>query len=278
MDILRLSAFPRDGEGGNPAGVVIGAAHPSVDEMQRIATEIGYSETAFIARTGAREAHVRYFSPQKEVPFCGHATIASAVALAEADGAGPFLFKTASGDVAIETAEADGAVTATLTSVDPRVEPAGDELVAAALGLLGWKADDLDPQLTPALAFAGAWHLIIAVSELATLSTLDYDFDGLRNLMEAHDLTTFQLVWHELPRTFRSRNPFPVGGVREDPATGAAAAAFGAYLRDRGAIVPPATFTIEQGVEMGSPSRLVVELVAGQPGVRVTGTAAAITT
>lgn len=53
------------------------------------------------------------------------------------------------------------------------------------------------------------------------------------------DLTTLDLVWRQDPVTFHSRNPFPVGGVVEDPATGAAAAAFGAYLREINAIEPP---------------------------------------
>lgn len=69
---------------------------------------------------------------------------------------------------------------------------------------------------------------------------------------------------------------FPVGNVVEDPATGAAAAAFGAYLRWLGALVPPARFTIRQGVEMGRPSLLEVELPDADGGIRVTGTAVSL--
>ena len=72
------------------------------------------------------------------------------------------------------------------------------------------------------------------------------------------------------------RDPFPVGGVVEDPATGAAAAAFGAYLRDRGVITAPATFVIDQGLAMGRPSRLTVSIDVDDPGVRVSGAAVAI--
>ena len=74
--------------------------------------------------------------------------------------------------------------------------------------------------------------------------------------MLAHDLTTVDLVYREDETTFHARNPFPVGGVVEDPATGAAAAAFGAYLRELGLITPPATITVHQGVDMGRPSLL----------------------
>jgi len=91
-----------------------------------------------------------------------------------------------------------------------------------------------------------------------------------------HDLTTLQLIWREAPDRFRARDPFPVGGVVEDPATGAAAAALGAYLRARGDVVSPGSFEIAQGVEMGRPSRLTVTIVDGEDGVRVSGNAVAI--
>src|SRR5213595_3212419 len=85
-ELLRLAAFTTEPSGGNPAGVWIGTAFPADDEMQRIAADVGYSETAFLVPTPSAAAghfRVRYFSPLAEVPFCGHATIASGVALAE---------------------------------------------------------------------------------------------------------------------------------------------------------------------------------------------------
>ncbi|UUY03836.1 PhzF family phenazine biosynthesis protein [Svornostia abyssi] len=277
MPVQRLSAFTDGGRGGNPAGVLLADAHPEPADMQRIAAEVGYSETAFVAPTGDRAAAVRYFSPEAEVPFCGHATIAAAVALAERDGIGPFTFATAAGEVGIETTQAaDGTIMATLTSVATETKPLPSGFLRDVLALLHWREDDLDPALPPAFAYAGAWHLILAVRDAATLADLEYDFDATRALMHAHDLTTLQLVHRREPAIFRSRNPFPPGGVVEDPATGAAAAALGGYLRERGELTPPAQFVIEQGVEMGRPSRLLVELAPDQPGVRVTGTASAI--
>ena len=86
-EILRLAAFTDDPRGGNPAGVVIGRELPAAAEMQRIAAEVGYSETAFLAGDGGSRWTARYWSPAAEVPFCGHATIASAVALHERFGA-----------------------------------------------------------------------------------------------------------------------------------------------------------------------------------------------
>jgi PhzF family phenazine biosynthesis protein len=85
--------------------------------------------------------------------------------------------------------------------------------------------------------------------------------------------TTAQLVWRENPSLFHARAPFPVGGVVEDPATGAGAAALGAYLRDLGLVRPPARVTIHQGDDMGRPSLLLVDIDPGEGGIRVSGNA-----
>lgn len=89
MEVVRIAAFADGQEGGNPAGVVICDELPSADAMQAIATEVGYSETAFAAPSGAGW-RVRYFAPVVEVDFCGHATIALGATLAERYGNGVF--------------------------------------------------------------------------------------------------------------------------------------------------------------------------------------------
>jgi PhzF family phenazine biosynthesis protein len=287
--LLRLAAFTTDPAGGNPAGVWIGPALPPAAEMQRIAAEVGYSETAFLAADGSgRPGHfrVRYFSPLAEVPFCGHATIAGGVALGErglaaapnlAGGPAQIVLTTNGGPVGVTVARTDdGVAEATLTSGATWVRGPEPQLLAGALALLGWRPDELDPDLPPAVAFAGVRHLILVARDLSRLTHLAYPFEALRTLMLEADLTTLQLVWRAGPDRFRARDPFPVGGVVEDPATGAAAAAFGAYLRARGEIVAPASFEILQGVEMGRPGRLIVSIVPGEDGVRVSGSAVAI--
>ena len=105
-EVLRYTAFSSDPMGGNPAGIVLDAAGLSEAEMLSIAAEVGYSETAFLtpppADLGApsgRGYTVRYFSPLAEVAFCGHATVATAVALAERIGPGELAFSTPAGVV-----------------------------------------------------------------------------------------------------------------------------------------------------------------------------------
>ncbi|NEC10621.1 PhzF family phenazine biosynthesis isomerase [Streptomyces sp. SID7909] len=277
-EILRYTAFSADPEGGNPAGVVLDASGLDEAAMLAVAADLGYSETAFLtgrteaAEPGARGYAVRYFSPKAEVPFCGHATVAAALALAERDGPGEVEFATPAGTVPVTVVREGDELRATLTSVEPRVEDVAPGDLAEALAALDWPAADLDPALPPRIAYAGARHLVLAAGTRERLAALDYDFARLEALMHRLDLTTLQLVWRASDAVFHVRDPFPVGGVVEDPATGAAAAAFGAYLRELALVPEAAVLTLHQGEDMGRPGTLTVTLGAGDARVRVSGT------
>lgn len=274
-NLQRYAAFTSDPSGGNPAGVWVGDRLPEPPAMQRIAAEVGYSETAFVAPAAGWERTVRYFSPAMEVPFCGHATIATGVALAASEGEGVFTLDTRAGRIPVTVREQQGRIEASLVSVDPRHEPASDHLVAEVTAALDWRTSELDNAIPPARAFAGAWHLVLAARTRDRLDSLAYDFDGLKAIMEREGLVTLQLVWRQDDAVFHSRNPFPVGGVVEDPATGAAAAALGGYLRDARLIKAPAALSIRQGEAMGRPSLLNVE-IPERGGIVVRGTAVPI--
>lgn len=274
-EVLRYAAFTRDGEGGNPAGIVLNADWLTERQMQAIAAAIKYSETAFVSADGV-EPHrlrVRYFSPRSEVAFCGHATVATAVALAERDGPGTVQLSTMAGPVTVTTSAGAHGLTATLTSPPASSAAADVEATARALQAMGWRQDDLDPTYPVHVAFAGNYHLVIGVRDEATLASMHYDFDQLDALMAEQGWTSVNAFWAQSPARFEARNAFPPGGVVEDPATGAAAAAFGGYLRSIGQLAPPAQFTVLQGHHMGSPSELTVRIDHGSDSVQVSGAA-----
>lgn len=277
-EVLRYAAFTSEqGRGGNPAGVVLNAA--GLDEAARlaVAAEVGYSETAFVEETGVPGHYrIRYFSPLAEVAFCGHATIATAVAIAERRGVGTLEFETAAGPVPMRTEASASGFTATLTSVPSRTRQVGTDELHAALAALRWTAEDLDPRYPAHVAFAGNEHLVLAVRDRDRLAVLDYDYPALDTLMARTGWTTVHLVWAESPTSFHARDPFPPGGVVEDPATGAAAAAFGGYLRALGLVELPSRVEIRQGEDMGRPSILLVDVPADDDRIAVTGTAAPI--
>lgn len=282
-ELVRIAAFADGEQGGNPAGVWLGAGLPRESEMQRIAAEVGFSETAFAAplsppsasspaQVGPREWQVRYFSPEAEVPFCGHATIALGVALARRFGAGEYELSLNQTQVRVSGWQDEaGEWQAALQSPPTRSKPAPADLMREALALFGYDAASLDPRIPPALIHGGADHLVLALNDRAALSAMRYSLAQGRLLMRREGLVTILLVHVQGDRLFHTRNAFAYGGVYEDPATGAATAAFAGYLRDLhwphgGAI------EIVQGEDMGMRSRLRAEIPA-EPGstVRVSG-------
>jgi PhzF family phenazine biosynthesis protein len=272
MTVLRIAAFSDGDVGGNPAGVMIGAKLPEPSEMQRIAAEIGYSETAFAApiEGGWR---VRYFAPTREVPFCGHATIALGAALARAQGDGIFALTLNDAQITVEGRQDGATVAAALQSPPTHSTAADPTTVEQALALFSYTRGDLDARIPPAFANAGAPFLALALNSRDALRRMRYDLAAGRDFMNQVGVVTITLAYAETPRLFHTRNPFASGGVYEDPATGASTAAFAGYLRD---IAWPHGGAVDfiQGEDMGMRSRLRAEIPAEKgASIRVSGTA-----
>ncbi|MCS5723280.1 PhzF family phenazine biosynthesis protein [Herbiconiux sp. CPCC 203407] len=285
LDIRRLSAFAAEPGGGNPAGVVLDASGLSDERMLAVAAEVGFSETAFVTEPAIdgdpRHVRVRYFSPDAEVPFCGHATIATSVLLAADRGVGAFVLETEVGAIAVTTApgEASGGsagaasraasgLVASFVSVEPSVRmlPAGVE--ERLLGLLGLTAADLDPRWPVREAFAGNRHPVVPLASEAVFDAFAFDPGAVRALMDEQGwkgtVTVVLLPAAAGPGAgsleVEARNLFPVGDITEDPATGSAAASLGGYLRELGAVRAPARVLVHQGRHVGRPSVLAVEV------------------
>jgi PhzF family phenazine biosynthesis protein len=273
MEVLRYAAFTDEPSGGNPAGIVLDAVGLDGAEMQQIAADIGFSETAFLTPTGPGTANVRYFAPIAEVPFCGHATIASAVALAERRGVGPLSLRTPAGPIEVSTIATPAGIVATLVSVRPRVTEIAGGVLDALLLALRLDHSELDPALPVRLSYAGNSHPIIGVPA-AVLDRFDHDQGRLAAVMAENGWgATVAVVSRTGPAEFEARHPFPPGGVREDPATGSGAAAFGAYLRAMALLDPPARIVVRQGRHVGRPGLLTVDIPAGDGGIAVSGKA-----
>lgn len=276
--ILELLAFAAEPGGGNPAGVVLDAIHLTEADMQRIAADLGHPETAFVGARDGRRVSVRYFSPDDEVPFCGHATIATAVALAEAEGPGAFVFDTRAGAVEVTTATDEaGNVRAGFTSVDPYTVDLEDDVADRLLTLLGLTRSDLDERMPLAQSFAGNLHPVVAVASREVFDAFTFDPLPMRALLDERGWKGTVIVVHVDSDiadgvVVEARNLFPVADITEDPATGSAAASLGAYLRDRLGVPAPFGFTVRQGRHIGRPSVLEVEVPASG-GIHVRGTA-----
>jgi len=272
LDVLRIAAFSQGNQGGNPAGVLISEKLPSAEEMQKIAKDVGFSETAF-AMPEAGNWRVRYFAPETEIPFCGHATIALGAALAMREGDGRFSLKLNHAEISVEGRKEGELFAASLQSPGTRNRAATEVEIEQALALFNYEKDDLAQGIPPALIHAGADHIVLPLRSREKLASMHYDLSRGRVLMNRQGWTTILLINSETPTRFHSRNPFASGGVYEDPATGASTAAFAAYLRDLGW---PHGGSIEviQGEDMGSPSHLRAD-IGNERGssIRLSGTA-----
>ncbi|MEV8272092.1 PhzF family phenazine biosynthesis protein [Microbacterium sp. NPDC077184] len=280
--VLRYAAFASSPDGGNPAGVVLDARGLSPETMQRIAAEVDDAETAVVTGTtdaGARA--IRYFSPIAEVPFCGHATIATAVALAEhGDALGPLpttiRFSTPVGEIPITVTHEPDGLRAAFTSRAPVVTPLPQADLDAILDLIGLAADDLDADLPPRIADAGNPHPLLVIADREVFDRFTFDPVAARTLMDARGWPATITVVHRVgDAAFSARNIFPVGRITEDPATGSAAAALGGYLRELGAVPVPSRVEVHQGAHVGRPGLLSVDIPASG-GIIVSGTAVPI--
>lgn len=267
--VERISAFSIGDAGGNPAGVMICDTLPDAAAMADIARDVGYSETAFAAKT-ADSWRVRYFSPASEVPFCGHATIALGAALGARNGAGRYDLTLNEARISVEAVEKDGFWRAALMS-PPTSQPSLDPtLTAGVLTLFGIAEGYLDPAMPIVRASAGADMLVVPLASRQRLSRMEYDLAKGKALLDAHGLIGVYFVYRAGERDFDVRLAFASGGVFEDPATGAAAAAFSGWLRDTGRLT--GAIEIRQGEDMGALS-LLHAVSTPEPGasIRVEG-------
>lgn len=272
--VQHIAAFADGCSGGNAAGVYLADAMPVEDDMRALAAKLGYSETVFaVPELAAGAYRVRYFSPESEVPFCGHATIALGKALGQQAGEGVFQLQLNEAKISVEVSEINGFQTVALQSPPTHSSSADPALLAEALALFSLSTDDLDPRFPPARAHAGADHLLLMLNSREAVAAMHYDLEAGRQWMKQHGLVTVLLGYAESDQFFHTRNAFASGGVLEDPATGAATAALAGYLRDinwsHGGEID-----VVQGEDMGQRSLLRAQFsdeVGGS--IRVSGSA-----
>jgi len=278
---LLVDAFTDEPLAGNVAGVMPDAAGLSDDRMGKIAAELGASETAFLFDAGdGADERVRYFTPATEVDLCGHATIASYAALYAAGevDAGERTLRTNVGDLSVRIDD-DGTVW--MRQNPPTVEPIdADELGADrlgdALGIDPAALRDVGADLPVAVASTGLPWLVVPVNFLERLGEADPDAAAVGAISNERDVAgiyafTFDAL--DADSTLHGRAFAPAVGVAEDPVTGTASGAVGAYLRAVDAFDGelPEELRFEQGHFLDRPGH--VEVRVDGDAVRVGGRA-----
>mgnify|MGYP006270164179 FL=1 len=279
---LLVDAFTDEPFAGNTAGVVPEADGLATAQMQAIARELSASETAFLLTSEDADRRIRYFTPTQEVDLCGHATIASHALLA-ADGAiapGSHTLETNVGVLDIELTDG-GVVWMTQSTPDVETVDIDTERMADALGVDPATLRDVGADLPMARATTGLPFLVVPVNFLETLSGVQPDLAAIEAIADEHDATgiyAFTFDTLDAESTLHARMFAPGAGVDEDPVTGTASGACGAYLDAYEAFDElPDDLRFEQGhfVDRGGIVRVDVGVDdRGRKQVRVGGEAA----
>ena len=270
-----VNGFVTGGMGGNPAGVVLDADELGDAEMLRIAGEIGLSETAFVSSSETEGFKLDFFTPNRRIAHCGHATIATFSYLAE-------LGRVSDGETSKETVDGPRKIlikngAAYMEQLAPKYRTAGqwekDEVtVADVLQSLGITENDLSSAVSPILANTGNSFVVVGVKDGATLSGLNPDFGLISTISEKLDLIGYYVFTTDNNATEKdatTRMFAPRYAIEEESATGMAAGPLACVLHDH-LHIEKDTFQIEQGVfmEPASPSLITVELSVEKGGIQ----------
>ena len=272
-----VDAFTTEPFAGNAAGVVPEADGLTDAQMQAVADELGASETAFVRGSDDADRRIRYFTPTTEVDLCGHATVASHASLLE-DGVvepGTHTLETNVGVLDIDIDE-DGTVWMTQDAPEIREVELDYERLGDALGIDHAALEDVGADLPLAVASTGLPFLAVPVNFLEHVSAMDPDYAKIEAITEEVDATgiyAFSFDALEGDSTLHGRMFAPAAGVPEDPVTGTASGATGAYLREIEAFDGefPEEMRFEQGHFVDRPGYVRVRI--GEE-VRVGGRAA----
>ena len=242
------NAFTNKPFKGNPAGIVLEADLLNEEQMQKIASELKCSETAFLMKSEKADYKLRYFSPIKEVDLCGHATIATfytlfkEVRLKEKE----IKVETKAGIIGIEIG--DKIYMEQLEPVFKEVEINKEE-IAESLGIEENKIGDLPIEAVS----TGLFSLNIPIKDLETMQKMKPNFNKIREIclkLGAGSFFVFTFETIDKSCFIHARCFAPLYGVNEDPVTGTANAALAAYLKKNNLLMKN-EYKAEQGYELG---------------------------
>ena len=257
MEYAVYDVFTDTPFGGNPLAVVFDAANLTTEQMFQIAREFNFSETTFVLppEDPRHTAKVRIFTPGVELPFAGHPTVGTAIALAELKGAGPeMVLELGVGPIPVSLN--DGAARF-VTTVPLETGPAPTIThLAACLGID--ETDIRTDRHVPINAGLGTDFVLIELTDTQALNRTSANVQAFRDTAGAEADRLALFVYCRNGAQIDARMFQPLGGIPEDPATGSAAAALAAYLGQLDGISQ--NFEITQGVAMGRPSLIHAEV------------------
>ncbi len=247
-NLYRVTAFPKTVNGGNKAGVYIGADNLSDAQMQAIAKDVGFSETAFVSKSDKADFKVRFFSPQREVDLCGHATIATFNLLRDLKiiGNGIFTQETKVGILKLDVRDDVVMMQQKLPMYGEIIDV--NELVECFANL------QFHDQLKPRIVSTGLKEIFLPVPSITVLNSLKPDIVKIIEISEKYDLTGIHAFALDNEVDVYGRNFAPSVGIDEESATGTSSGALGCYLFKYH--IQKESYILRQGYSMGQPSEI----------------------
>lgn len=272
FDFWRVDVFTEKPLQGNPLAVFPRATGLSKEEMEGIAREMNLSETTFVFPSTNPAAHYRnrIFTPGGEIPFAGHPSLGTAYVAAlegivpKPEGRSVIYQELEIGVLPLELFVEGGQVRkVVMTQGEPSIEKPVTSLESLAKALSVRRSDLGIRSLKPQVASTGISSLQIPMRSLKAVEGIDYDMRALGSYLQKlgphHVAYVFTFDTTSPETQVHARAFSPLDGIREDPATGSAAGACGAYLAANGKLPAP-SFVIEQGIEMKHASRIEVSV------------------
>lgn len=271
-----VNGFVNGHEGGNPAGVVLDADGLTDEDMLSIARQVGLSETAFVSESKTEGFKLDFFTPNRRIAHCGHATIATFSYLAE-------LGRVSDGETSKETVDGprkivirEGAAYMEQLAPTYRTPEQWEHQGVRSndvLASLGLTEGDLDSRSGPVLFNTGNSFVLVAVKDENVLANITPDFDAITKISEQLDLIGYYVFTTSASATKNgatTRMFAPRYAIEEESATGMAAGPLACLLYDK-LDIKKQTIVIEQGHFMKEPSPSIINVELSLDGDRITG-------
>ena len=257
-----VSAFVENNKGGNLAGVVLNADNLSTIEKLEIANKVGLSETAFVSKSAIANFKLEFFTPNKQIAHCGHATIAAFSYLKQLNLLNTELsFKETIDGIRKIKLQGEQAFMEQLAPRYINVSQKQEQILKS----LGIKASDLIPNAPIQLINTGNSFIIIPVNSIQVLKDINPDYELINQISEEFDLIGYYLFTQDLKNPDRDATTRMFGpryGILEEAGTGMAAGPLACYFHDI-LNIQKSRFLIQQGKFMKepSPSLIIVDLI-----------------
>lgn len=258
--IYRLTAFPKNNKGGNLAGVCLNADDLSDSQMQKIAKEIGYSETAFVLDSQKADIKIRFFTPLKEVDLCGHATIATINLLRDLNllSLGLHTQETNVGILSLDIEKEKVFMEQLLPLFSEFIDKKDIQLAFSNLAFNGI--------YNPQIVSTGIREIFLPIKDFTALKNLTPNFEKIIELSKKYDVIGVHAFCTDTEVDGYGRNFAPIVGISEESATGTSNGALACYFYQY--IKQKNNYIFRQGYSMNLPSQIEVKLETDQSSIK----------